>query len=194
MGKFWKIAGKALMTIIGVFAPPLSILYNLVKTIIKPKIENFLSLGISFVSGFTSSLFDSGGIIDDIDSSDFGAALAEGLVSDAIEIGNLAQGVESIVPYNQISQKCDVCGNYSSFYVIDDGFKQCKKCLEKKIDKQITVKDKIYVYQNGIYNAKSSLIENASFDTKFNSAYYDLKSGTNKFSDSYYEFKKRKNS
>lgn len=173
MAGFRKLAGNVVMMIIGAMAPPLSILYNCINAIVKPKIESFVKLGLSVISGITGSLFDTQ------DSScmnldNLGIALTEGLIADAIEIDSLSKGIEEILPLRQALAKCEVCGLHSHFYAEENGFVRCKRCIERRVDKQVSANDKIYVFSNGVYRMKEELVISPKFDTNFHRAYYGI--------------------
>ena len=85
------------------------------------------------------------------------------MISDAIEVGSLNFAVDETVPVNKITLKCDICESYTNQYVKHDGLIKCKKCFAKKLDKQISHNDKIFILKDGLFRIKEELKDRNAF-------------------------------
>ena len=158
MGFFSNI----LIAIVSAFNPAIGFFASIVKWI-----TSETQKASTFVLELVGNLIPTGNIIGDLAKN-----ISIGLFADAMEVGLVKDAAEKSVPRNDITLKCDICGQYRNYYVKDENGIVCKTCFQKNLERKVEYGDKVYIFKNGIYRyhddiKKYNFDYNYKFDFKF---------------------------
>jgi predicted transposase YbfD/YdcC len=171
-----KFAGNFLFVILERINPVIGVVANILKIVIS-RTDQRLKKDEIFVANLVNPSIP----------KELAISIVSGMISDAIETDSLNYAINNSIPFNEIVLKCNICSNYSHYYVYINRDIVCSKCFEKKMEKKIAHSNRLFYFKDDAEDLKSTLNDaNEAYKLKSPSDFPNI-------SDKYEKLKRRYN-